>query len=335
VPVEDVAELLAQWREAGGVWSRGRLVADGASRVARLRPDERRLLAVALAQQGAPHLADRLEAQAGDRLDPRYAQGITEALLSLEGEQVDDLVGALRHPERLRARADAALEHLPPPPIPREPPTETPAPRIEQPEPGSPPAPSRSAAEDADATRPPLEPPPERRAEPTAATPSTGAGTSRTGPTTSERDASGVVDRGRPDVSPPPARVTGRSATDPRGEGIVLTAALRRIEQAGSASERRAILTDLDGYDLTTTEALRVLDAVPDGWQRRRAVRLLLELGSLDGADPQAVLDRLSRAADRRFVAGALLAGGRLRARDLEPLLPAGTARRLAARAGR
>jgi hypothetical protein len=335
VPVEDVAELLAQWREAGGVWSRGRLVADGASRVARLRPDERRLLAVALAQQGAPHLADRLEAQAGDRLDPGYAQGLTEALLSLEDEQVDDLVGALRHPERLRAQAGSVLEHLPPPPAPRDVPTQAPATRVEQPEHGGTPAPTGRAVGGADDARPPLEPPPEHRAGPTAATPGTGAGTSRTGPPTAGHAAAGVVEPGGPDVSPPLTRVAGSAAADTRDGGIVLTAALRQLEQAGSASERRAILAELDRYDLTTPEALRVLDAVPDGWQRRRAVRLLLDLGSLDGADPRAVLARLSQVPDRRFVASALLAAGRLHPRDLDDLLPAGTARRLAARARR
>jgi len=117
----------------------------------------------------------------------------------------------------------------------------------------------------------------------------------------------------------------------PRAEATIarLTA---DVDAAGHALARLRRVEDLarDAGD-----PLQVLQAVPAGWERRRAATRLLASGALDDVDAPALLGLFDRRGDRERLAGALLGAGRLDPDDLDALLPAATARRLAQRAGR
>jgi hypothetical protein len=79
VPVDEVAELLRRWREAGGAWGRGRVL----------------LVAASLADTGAPDLARQLEARTGQPVDAKHLQAFADGLLDLEGARLDEVIAAL------------------------------------------------------------------------------------------------------------------------------------------------------------------------------------------------------------------------------------------------
>ena len=96
MPVDDVAELLRRWREAGGAWSRGRVLLDAAQLAGRLTPEERRTVAAALADTGAPDLARQLESRTGQPVDGAHLQAFADGLLELEGARLDQVITALQ-----------------------------------------------------------------------------------------------------------------------------------------------------------------------------------------------------------------------------------------------
>ena len=96
MPVDDVAELLRRWREAGGAWSRGRVLLDAAQLAGRLTPEERRAVAAALADTGAPDLARQLESRTGQPVDGAHLQAFADGLLELEGARLDQVITALQ-----------------------------------------------------------------------------------------------------------------------------------------------------------------------------------------------------------------------------------------------
>jgi hypothetical protein len=115
VPVDEVAGLLRRWRDAGGAWSRGRVLLDAAQLAGRLTPEERRSVAVALADTGAPDLARQLEARTGQPVDAHHLQAFADGLLELEGARLDQVIAALEAADaRLTATGPDTL--LPPPP---------------------------------------------------------------------------------------------------------------------------------------------------------------------------------------------------------------------------
>jgi hypothetical protein len=145
VPVDEVAALLRRWREAGPVWSRGRVLLDAAQLAGRLTPEERRQVAATLADNGAPDLARQLEARTGYGVDAQHLQAFADGLLELEGPRLDQVIGALE-------TADQRLT------APEHPPTRT------EPDPAPPPVGEPAAPEE----RPPgpedtLPPPPPGR----------------------------------------------------------------------------------------------------------------------------------------------------------------------------
>jgi hypothetical protein len=95
MPVDDVAELLRRWREAGGAWSRGRVLLDAAQLAGRLTPEERRTVAAALADTGAPDLARQLESRTGQPVDATHLQAFADGLLELEGARLEQVINAL------------------------------------------------------------------------------------------------------------------------------------------------------------------------------------------------------------------------------------------------
>jgi hypothetical protein len=340
VPVEDVADLLERWRHAGGVWSRSRVLAESANRLGRLSPEERRVLASALAEGGMPELVAPLRPDLPVRLEPHHVQTVVDGLLALDGEEIDDLVAVLRDPDQVRARAYEALRELPPPPAP--PPGYDPA---HLPPPGSA-APRRREGRTAPAVGDRDDGVPASGVVPSTAGPaaavdtapstevaraavSTAADVSNAAKAGEAPSAAELHARSR-DVapvagpSPPPAA----AVTDPGHVDV-----LDELRRAPSPSARRRALARLGGQQLSGEEVVRLLDEVPDGWQRRRVTLQLLDLGALDTVPGATVLGRLGRASDRRFAAGALLDAGLLAPGDLPGLVPPSTARWLSARA--
>jgi hypothetical protein len=104
VPVDEVAELLRRWREAGGVWSRGRVLLDAAQLAGRLTPRSagvgrggarRHRRTGPRTPAGGPHRA------AGRRA---HLQAFADGLLELEGARLDQVIAALE-------AADERLDH--------------------------------------------------------------------------------------------------------------------------------------------------------------------------------------------------------------------------------
>jgi hypothetical protein len=449
VPVEQVAELLQRWQQAGGVWGRGRVLGDGVRLVAGLSPDERRLLARAVADEGAPQLAARIEDVSGHGVQPSQLQGVVDGLLSLDRDQVDHLVTTLSDPAERERLAGEALAQVAatsgsgggPPPGPSRldaPPPSGPPTSIDPPPGTSWPAGGGIPASDHDAPGPPLPPPvpfepdttaaddlaltlPDARAAAAAAGlggvaglhalargeipaedveladlalghPGLGsADVDEPGLGSADVHEAGLHDVGiydldehaivhplpdigglaagtsPPDATPDPtargpavALPTAAAETAPAQAAPGVTATGVRPASAPSsglddrrdaaaatdrlvadlaarstARERLATLDpgrigDLDGRDV-----LRVLDAVPEGWQRRRAARRLLDADALGRAQPTQVAARFPALGDRTFVVGDLLAAGVITGEDLDGLLPGPVAARLRARSER
>jgi hypothetical protein len=396
VPADQVAELLQRWQQAGGVWGRGRVLGDAVRLVAGLSPDERRLLAQAVADEGAPQLAARIEAASGHGVQPTQLQEVVDGLLSLERAQIDHLVATLSDPAERERLASEALTSLvsdvdvPGPPLPPPVPFE----------------PDPTAADDLELTIP------DARAAAAAAglagvgglhalargeipaddveladlalghpglgsaeidEPGLGAaGVHEAGlhdvgiydldehaivhplPAASgAATGSGLAEapRGSPAARPedaptPPTFLAGATPPAPpvpptpgrHGRPDATLAADRLVAELttrSTARERLAAL-DRDGVgELDGGGVLRVLDAVPEGWQRRRAARRLLDADVLGRARPDQLAARFPGLGDRTFVVGDLLAAALITPEDVDELLPTSAAARLRARSER
>jgi hypothetical protein len=391
VPVDDVAALLQRWREAGGVWSRARVLTEGARLLSGLTPDERRQVASALADHGAPDLAERLGAASGTTLDAEQVRSVAGGLLELDGDQVDELVSALQDPEQRRAAVDEAWRHLPPPPHADGPETSLPPPsealadlRVHH-------AADAAGLEGLHAIArgeiplddvelgdqvldhpgldvPDLVMPGVHEVELTTGAPmaagasaSAASGVAAPGDddathygTTDDRDA-GDRDDALHDAAGTSAAAAGATApasrepattdepasptatTVPAAESVAaidVAQVLRRLRSASTARARTAALADLEDAHLDTDGAVRVLDAVPDGWQRRRAAQRLVAAGALDAVPAAVLLQRLARPGDRTFLAGTLLDVG-VAEDEVVAALPDLVARRLRVRSAR
>jgi hypothetical protein len=473
VPVEEVTALLRRWRDAGGVWNRGRVLAEAAQLVARLTPDERREVAAVLADTGAPELARQLEARTGQPVDRGQVQAFADSLVELDRGRLEALLVRLEDPDQRRHLTGAVFEGgVPsgwdptPPPSPAVgshaaaarpsdasndafPPPEAPSPPQPQPDgdevtsqpPGDPPDAGDDAATSTPApahSRPATLPPPgaddeeftdnlrdflvieqlaaERlegqelgdiqlgdvelgdvelggvelgeaglgsdadlravtlgtagilAADGTAeADPGAGAGppaahaaTGAVGNHEPTTDAEPTTDQepttdhepttdAEPATDPQPASLRPQAGAHPppplpvpAGDGpsdLVRPEASRtanelvaNLRSARSAPQRQAALRSQPLDQLDAASALVVLDAVPPGWQRRRACHRLLAAGVLADVDPAALLARFPAPRDLAFVAGDLLEATPVTVADLAPLLPAAVARRLATR---
>lgn len=455
MPVEEVTALLRRWRDAGGVWNRGRVLAEAAQLVARLTPDERREVAAVLADTGAPELARQLEARTGQPVDRGQVQAFADSLVELDRGRLEALLVRLEDPDQRRHLTGAVFEGgVPtgldptPPPSPAVgshaaaarpsdasndafPPPEAPSPPQRQPDgdevTSQPPGDPSDAGDDAATStpapahsRPATLPPPgaddeeftdnlrdflvieqlaaERlegqelgdiqlggvelggvelgsvelgeaglgsEADLRAATLGTAGILAADG--TAEADpgagagrpvahaATDAVGNHEPTTDHEPATDPHPAAPDPQagahpppplpvpaGDGpgeLVRPEASRTanelvadLRSARSAPQRQAALRSQPLDQLDAASALVVLDAVPPGWQRRRACRRLLEAGVLTDVDPAALLARFPAPRDLAFVAGDLLEATPVTVADLAPLLPAAVARRLATR---
>ena len=106
-------------------------------------------------------------------------------------------------------------------------------------------------------------------------------------------------------------------------------ALLGRLGATTQALPRLKLLDDTRLDELDGSGALAVLDAFPDGWQRRRAALRLIEAGLLTDVTADDLVPRFARTGDATFVVGGLIDAGHLDAASLEGLLPATTVTRL------
>ncbi|GGI09700.1 hypothetical protein [Egicoccus halophilus] len=358
--LDELAALLQRWQLAGRPAERGRVAADATSFVRGLSGDERRALGRALADTGFAGVAGRLHDDAAETPDPATVDG----LLDLDTDTTLEVL------TRLETDVGSAAQ---PPPPPREPvpdlPRSAPVWETAVPTPLDRPAPAPAASPQPVAT---AQPAPASRTEAPAepvSSPSDSAGSPQppqppdaARPTTAAAD--GSIARPRTTVQPaattpleaPPetpleatapsavpveADVAGAPGTSRRPGTPPLPA--RAGGPAGEATPARgrdhasARIQTLTRQlaEAPTRDALVELDALPDGWQRRRAVDRLLDAGVLDGIAPEALLGRFGRDGDRVRVAARLLEVGRLGPEELTALLPDGAARRLGRRARR
>jgi uncharacterized membrane protein len=296
VAVEDLAALAQRWRRAGGSMARVRVVADGARALAGLSLEERRLLARGLAERGAPELAERVAGRT-----PLSGGELTDAvrqLLSVDTDRLTAVAGDLRDPERRRELSERARQEVdalaaPPVAVPAGPTERTspppPAPVVATPTstvvPEEAPEAAPDTAPDADAVAAAAvadEPPDDRL--PTAVGPAV------TAPAATPPDE--VVPAG---VDP--------ATVDPADVAATLTA----LAAAGSAHERFVALRATVGRGVDGAGLVRILEAVPDGWQRRRIAVRLLTAGEVTDLDPAVVLARFARASDRVAVAATIV----------------------------
>jgi hypothetical protein len=126
-------------------------------------------------------------------------------------------------------------------------------------------------------------------------------------------------------------------ATD-RGEDASTaeaTALVQSLREAETATIRFRVLADHDLAEVDDATALEVLDALPAGWQRRRAAERLVDAGAFPTDQLPAAFARFTRPTDVLFVAGALVAAGQVRAERFDGILPERVVRRLIARSER
>jgi hypothetical protein len=133
------------------------------------------------------------------------------------------------------------------------------------------------------------------------------------------------------------ARTDDRSAERERPAVMVadVAALLEALRTAGTATTRLRVLNDHELADMDADTALAVMDAIPDGWQRRRTAQRLAEAGALPVDRLVSVFARFARPADAAFVAGALVAAGHVRAAAFDGILPERVVRRLTVRSER
>jgi hypothetical protein len=129
-----------------------------------------------------------------------------------------------------------------------------------------------------------------------------------------------------------PSPATGRGEGASTAEATALVQSLREAE---TATIRLRVLADHGLAELDGATALEVLDALPDGWQRRRAAERLVDAGTFPTDQLTAALARFARPMDALFVAGALVAAGQVRAERFDGILPERVVRRLIARSER
>jgi uncharacterized membrane protein len=364
MPVDEVADLLDRWRGTDGVFGRARVLREGIQLLAGLDADERRVLAGSLAEQGAPDLANRIEQRTGAAMSADQLWSVADGLLAMDDHQVDRLTASLRDPverQRLAGQAlthgvaslDAAtspasdqrdrLDRLPPPggivdragvgdDLPAHPELghlELGDQELGTVELGD--AGLRAVGVHAAEIRHDAE------AATTAADDPDPSGTSavRTGSSaavipTADQVTDHTATEARADVSAP-----APPTDDPAGEGPGTSTWLDRLSNAGTATRRLRLLAPDALEGLSGAEALEVLDAVPDGWQRRRAAVRLVDAGTFPTDHLVDALGRFGRTTDAAFVAGALLAAGHVRAERFHGILDERVVRRLVIRSER
>ncbi len=298
-----VLGLLTELRAAHGVRERLRVLRRGREVVTSLAPHERRELALAVAREAAPQWLPTLEERTGVDLSPGDLTLVLELVEGLDAQQIDRLGATLRDPDARREGATqavrGAVEMARDTPEPTPDTTEA-APEAPEPAPEAPEVVAQAPAEQP--SRPSLPAPPPPPPPPSAPPPPAPPEPMSSRPTPPDRPA-----------EPPLARAVAAAVHD---------------------HDRLALLADAgaDVWDLGPTGRAAVLDAVPDGWARRRALLRWVALDVITADEAPALVRRLGRRSDRAWVAASLVEAATLDVEDLAGLCDPRDARRLARR---
>lgn len=323
---------------------RVRLIAGGARTLGSLTADERRLLAQALVERGAPQVAERIAPHTAGALSGGELTGLARSLLSIDRAQLDALSASLRDPDerrRLLVAASGGVEDLldeddVSATTGRAEPDAVPAPPRDRPPSGAParlpppvqPSPvdvttAEPVAPDIDlpevVTREPvpgepvrLEPVPREHVprEPVAPEPVTPRPVARE-PVPPEPVSTEPTreSRGPRPVAVAPRPVTGDGRRTP-GRTVDSRDVIGAIERATTARGRLSAVATAEAAPLTGDELLAIVRAVPDGWQRRTAARRLVTAGGVLAVDAGALVASLERRSDRISLAADLLDAG-------------------------
>ncbi len=308
--LDEVVDLLGRWGGAAGPADRLQVVTEAARVLGDLPSTDSRVLARQLFQHGAPNAAQKIAQQTGGAVSADQLNDAAYALLSVDRDELDGLARELRDPEERRRIVEAAGVALrdaagtAPPPAP-EGRLAIPPPPGAQPPDGTDPRPD--GAEAGGDTGP------------------DDAGSGDAGPGGTDADAGG--DGVRPVAASPSPTVAGSSASSQAAAptrsssrtGVTPTS--RFVDDLAAASGGRERLALLDEYHLRLDhrQLIQVLQAVPDGWQRRTVLRRLLAARRIEPLDDASdVVTAFARRGDRFAVAATLTRSG---IADVVPLL--------------
>jgi hypothetical protein len=116
--LDEVTELVSRWRGARGPMDQVRAVASGTRTLGAMSPDERRVLAQAVAERGSPEIAARLLPEGSGQSRSELTE-LTRALLSVDRTELDRIAASLEDPgerRRLLVEATEAVADAGPPP---------------------------------------------------------------------------------------------------------------------------------------------------------------------------------------------------------------------------
>jgi len=310
--VAEVVELLGQV-SSGGVVQRGRAAVQAVHIVGRLTGEQKRQLAIDIAERVAPDLVPRIEAETGADLTPAQVSALLDMFRRMDQDQVQELARAVRERDASAAAvrdmvdatmAVAGIEAI----APDEPAVAPAAGPPPPPEPVSAPSPEPVSA-------PSPEPVSAPSPEPVSAR------------------------------SPRPASAASPSAStlDPTFDDLHLdwdfddlpTTRSTKPDTAAPARGRTADQHDHATDTAGGATAFPDLLAQPAGFRRRRAAQRAIAEGAIDHADAVALCRLFDRPGDRMWIAGDLVESGMLSVADLHALLGPHDARRLAARLDR
>lgn len=379
----DPVEVLQQAGRlrSGTRFERARAGATALSTFLQLSPDDKRELAVLVAQRVAPELVPRIQAETGIDLTQEQSRAVLDMIARLDGDDLDELTSSLATAEGRRSTVDAVaasaaaatgLDDVVAPATP--PPAAARA--------GASPAPAdgprdRESAEVATLARRVTDL--EARlaaAETTARTAEASLATAKAAAEAADariteleaqlrdersqadvrrrdheaevyelqqrlrramreaRDADEAASTSGPPTSPtrdvgvvalPAARGPSAFASLPDfGAPFALDSApelptarrgghadlVARLDGASAATALRLVTAALPRLaTATAADRVRILQAIPDGWARRRSLQRMVEAG-VAGAEDVAALGLLARTGDQVFAATSLLAAG-------------------------
>jgi hypothetical protein len=325
----ELVELLGQLRDADGWVERGRAFASGASTLSGLSADERRELAIDVSEVAAPQLRSELEAADFE------GEPVAEALNTLRELDADDLDVVIEAIEAGTGEQQAQAAGAPGGSAEAETSRETTVTTEEEADTTDERADATHERADAthegtDATHAETE---GAREEPDATAVPTGGDRSAT---TREDPFGGAAPRqpttgSRPAEDATPGRQVTKSAEET--ESPDLAARVRRADKpAACLGVISASL--VEARQLSTAELVAAVEAVPDGWARRRALERLVAGGAVDGQAAAELVATLGGDADRRWVAATMTEAALLEAADLDGLIGPRAAGRLAQRYG-
>lgn len=294
--LDEVVGLLGRWSGASGPADRLQVVTEAARVLRDLPSTDGRVLARQLFEHGAPDAAQKIAQQTGGAVSADQLNDAAYALLSVDQRELDDLAQELRDPEERRRIVEAAGVGL------REATDTAPPPEPEGRLAIPPPPGAQTPVDDADG---PVDGGGGAAADDGGAPPEGGLPRPDTGldPAPSSEPAAGTA-----------APVTLRRRTGATPVSRLLDA----LSGAANARERLALL-DEHRMDLDHGHLVDVLQAVPDGWQRRTVLRRLLTARRIDPIDDASdVVTAFARRSDRFAAAASLTRSG---IADVVPLL--------------